>query len=87
MKKKIRIIKQFAVFEEKEVRRTWHNNRWFFSVVDIVSILSESFNPRRYWSDLKRKLISEGYKELYDKIVQLKLPSADGKLYETDSLD
>ncbi len=77
--------KNIAVFEEKEVRKIWHDEQWYFSIIDIVSILSESPHPRRYWSDLKRKLISEGYSELYDKIVQLKLVSSDGKLYETDS--
>ena len=74
-----------TIFEEKEVRRSWHDEQWFFSIIDIVGILSESPNPRRYWSDLKRKLISEGYSELYEKIVQLKLQSSDGKMYETDS--
>ena len=82
---KLKKLKNIAIFEDKEVRRTWHDEQWYFSVVDIVAILSESPNPRRYWSDLKRKLISEGYSELYEKIVQLKLPSLDGKLYETDS--
>ena len=57
----------------------------YFSVIDVVAILSESLNPRRYWSDLKKKLISEGYTQLYEKIVQLKLLSSDGKSYETDS--
>src|SRR3990167_10526157 len=76
-----------TIFEEKEVRRSWHDEQWFFSIIDIVGILSESPNPRRYWSDLKRKLISEGYSELYEKIVQLKLSSADGKMYETDTSD
>ncbi|MHB1316375.1 MAG: BRO-N domain-containing protein [Minisyncoccota bacterium] len=76
-----------AVFEEKDVRRAWHNDEWHFSIVDIVAILSGTPNPRRYWSDLKRKLISEGYSELYEKIVQLKLPSSDGKMYETDSVN
>ena len=82
---KLKKLKNIAIFEDKEVRRTWHDEQGYFSVVDIVAILSESPNPRRYWSDLKRKLISEGYSELYEKIVQLKLPSLDGKLYETDS--
>ena len=85
MKKKINTTKQIAIFEEKEVRRTWHGEQWFFSIIDIVGILSGSLNPRRYWSDLKIKLASEGYNELYEKIVQLKLPSSDGKFYETDS--
>ncbi|HEY4515219.1 MAG TPA: Bro-N domain-containing protein [Candidatus Paceibacterota bacterium] len=84
MKKRLN-PKSVAIFEEKEVRRTWHDEQWYFSIIDIVAILSESPYPRRYWSDLKRKLISEGYSELYDKIVQLKLLSVDGKLYETDS--
>ncbi len=76
-----------VIFEEKEVRRVWHDEQWFFSVVDIVAILSQSPNPRRYWSDLKRKLISEGYFQLYEKIVQLKTPSSDGKMYLTDAVN
>ena len=76
-----------ALFEGNKVRRVWHDEKWFFSVVDIVAILSESANPRRYWSDLKIKLATEGYSELYEKIVQLKLQSSDGKLYETDCSD
>lgn len=79
--------KNITLFEGNKVRRIWHEDKWFFSVIDIVAILSESPNPRRYWSDLKRKLTSEGYSELYEKIVQLKLVSNDGKLYETDSSD
>lgn len=74
-------------FEQKEVRKIWHNERWYFSIVDIVFILSESNNPRRYWSDLKKKLTDEGYSELYENIVQLKLESADGKKYLTDASD
>jgi prophage antirepressor-like protein len=75
-----------SIFQEKEVRRIWHNEQWYFSVVDIVAVLSESSNPRRYWSDLKRKLIEEGYIQLYEEIVQLKLLASDGKYYETDSV-
>ena len=77
--------KQIILFEEKEVRRTWHKEQWYFSIIDMVGILSESPNPRRYWSDLKRKLVSEGYSELYENIVQLKMESSDGKKYETDA--
>jgi len=72
-----------AVFENKEIRRTWHNEEWWFSVVDVVGVLTESTVPRRYWSDLKGTLQQEG-SEVYEKIVQLKLPSSDGKSYETD---
>ncbi len=72
-----------SVFQGKDIRRTWHKNEWWFSVVDIVAALTDSSVPRRYWSDLKIKLGEEGA-ESYEKIVQLKLPSTDGKKYETD---
>ena len=56
-----------------------------FSIIDIVEVLTESSYPRRYWSDLKRKLFeNEGFSQLYDKIVQLKLTANDGKMRETE---
>lgn len=75
------------LFENKKIRYVWNaeEEEWYFSVVDIVEVLTESQNPRRYWSDLKIKLTKEG-SELYDKIVQLKLIAPDGKLRETDVL-
>jgi len=75
--------KELVVFQDKKIRRIWHNEEWNFSIIDIVEVLTESSIPRRYWSDLKAKLKEEGF-ELSEKIVQLKLPSQDGKLYETD---
>jgi DNA-damage-inducible protein D len=74
-------------FQGKQIRRAWHNGRWFFSVVDVVGLLTESAEPRRYWSDMKRRIRDEGFRELYAKCVQLKLPSADGKSYVTDTAD
>lgn len=73
------------IFEEKKVRTVWDDEteEWYFSIVDTIEILTDSDNPRRYWSDLKRKLTKEG-SQLYANIVQLKMPSADGKLYKTD---
>jgi len=73
------------LFNQKEVRRYWDedNKQWFFSIIDIVAILSGTSNPRRYWSDLKSKLRKEG-SEVYDNIVQLKMPASDGKNYNTD---
>lgn len=73
----------FAVFEGKTIRKIWYKDEWWFSVVDIVAVLTESSNPRRYWSDLKIQLKEQGF-ELYGNIVQLKLLSSDGKYYETD---
>ena len=79
---------KLALFEEKEIRRTWEKGKWYFSVVDVVFAFTDSKNPRRYWSDLKIKLRDEGYDiQSYEKIVQLKLESTDGKKYKTDCAD
>jgi len=68
------------------IRRQWHNGAWYFSVVDVVAVLTDARIPRNYWSDLKRRLMQdEGYDELHAKIVQLKMRSADGKAYATDA--
>ncbi len=75
---------KIAIFRNKEIRKTIHNNEWWFSVIDIVAALTDSNNPRRYWSDLKIKLKNEGFIEVYEKIVQLKLEAPDGKLRATD---
>lgn len=72
-----------VIFQRKNVRRVWHNEGWWFSVIDIVAVLTDSSIPKRYWSDLKIKLLEEGF-EPYDKIVQLKMPAEDGKSRETD---
>ncbi len=75
-----------AVFEDKKIRRALHAGEWYFSVIDIVEVLTGSPNPRRFWSDLKIQLAeNEGFVQLYGKIVQLKLESADGKKYLTDT--
>ncbi len=74
-----------VVFQEKTIRRIWQNNEWWFSVIDVVGVLSESDNPKRYWSDLKRKMVQEsGMAQPYEKIVRLKLKAPDGKQRETD---
>jgi len=72
-------------YNNKEVRAIWdeENSKWWFSVVDVVSAITESPRPRKYWNTLKTKLKQEG-NELSSKIGQLKLMSADGKKYATD---
>ena len=75
---------QLAVFKGKQIRKTIHNNEWCFSIIDVISVLTESARPRKYWNDLKKKLADEGYNQLSEKIGQLKLKSSDGKSYETD---
>lgn len=76
---------QIQVFDDRKVRTVWDSDTedWYFSVVDVVGVLTDSENPRRYLSDLKRKLKSEG-SEVYEKIVQLKMQAADGKMRMTD---
>ncbi len=74
-----------VLFKEQQIRRIWHKDEWWFSVVDVVGALTDSSNARRYWSDLKIQLTEkEDFSELYEKIVQLKLPAPDGKMRETD---
>ena len=72
-----------VVFQDKNIRRIWFQDEWYFSVVDVVGALIDNKRPRKYWSDLKIKLITEGSK-LSEKIGQLKLIAEDGKLRETD---
>lgn len=72
------------VFKGREIRRTLHNNEWWFSVIDVIGALTGNKRPRKYWSDLKKKLLLEGFEQLSEKIGQLKLQSPDGKFYATD---
>jgi len=80
--------KVIAIFEGQQIRRHWDDEKelWFFSVIDMITILTGSSIPRRYWSDLKTKLKNEG-SQLYDKIVQLKFIAQDGKYYISDAAD
>lgn len=76
------------IFDKKQVRTYWEEvqEKWYFSVIDVVEILTGSSVPKRYWSDLKKKLTAEG-SEAYDKIVRLKMQAEDGKMRETDTAD
>ena len=79
---------KLAIFEEKEIRREWFKEDWYFSVIDVVEALVENNKrPRKYWSDLKQKLISEGFVEVPEKIGQLKMLAKDGKMRLTDVAD
>jgi len=79
---------QIKLFNHKKVRTHWDEKleKWYFSVIDVVEILTDSSIPKRYWSDLKKKLINEG-NEMYEKIVQLKVIANDGKMRVTDFAD
>lgn len=86
MDNKLNIITN--LFEGNEIRSIWDAEKedYYFSVVDVISALTEANIPRNYWSDLKRRLKKEG-SELHENIVQLKMKAHDGKLRETDTLD
>lgn len=76
------------IFEEKKVRTVWDNEleKWYFSVIDVIEILTDSPRPRKYWNALKTKLNAEG-SQLSHKLGQLKMLSSDGKYYKTDVAD
>jgi hypothetical protein len=79
---------KIAIFEGNKIRREWDDKKekWYFSIIDIISVLTKTDRPRKYWADLKKKLKSEG-SELSEKIGQLKMISSDGKYYLTDVAD
>jgi len=75
---------KLAVFEGKRIRKILHEGEWWFSIIDVIDILVGGDRPRKYWNDLKNKLIAEGYGEVSEKIGQLKMIAPDGKHRLTD---
>jgi len=76
---------KLSIFQGKKIRRVLQNDEWYFSIVDIVKVLTNSPIPRNYWTKLKKKLVEEeGVDEMHPIWMQLKLPAADGKKYLTD---
>jgi len=82
-------MSNIKLFESRQVRSEWSEKEqlWYFSIIDVVEILTESQRPRKYWADLKKKLLQEGFEQLSAKIGQLKMKSSDGKKYFTDVAD
>ena len=80
--------KRIAIFKDKKIRRQWNEKqeKWYFSVVDVVAALTQSINPRNYWKVLKNRLKQEG-SEVVTKCNQLKMQASDGKFYLTDAAD
>jgi len=81
-------MSNIKLFESKHVRSAWDANKgkWFFSIVDVVEVLTDSPNPRKYWSVLKTRLKKEE-SQLTTNCSQLKMQAADGKFYLTDVAD
>jgi len=84
MPKKIIDPTRIDIFQKKEIRKTIYKNEWYFSVIDVIAALTESVNPRDYWFKMKIRVNSEDGAELSTICRQLKMKSADGKLYLTD---
>ena len=80
---------EIKIYENKEIRSVWDNEKeeWYFSVVDVVGVLTESANPRDYWYRVKKRMTDEEKSELSTYCRQLKLESSDGKKYKTDVAD
>lgn len=76
-------MNKLVLFEQKEIRRIWHNEQWYFSIVDVCEVLTESPEPRKYWSVLKTRLKKE-QSQLTTICSQLKMKAVDGKYYKTD---
>lgn len=81
-------MNEMKLFDDISIRTIWNEEeqQWYFSVVDVVAVLSGSTQPRKYWNDLKKKLSIMG-SQLSEKIGQLKMKSSDGKYYNTDALN
>jgi len=74
-----------SIFEQKQIRRIWHKGEWYWSIVDVIAILSDSPQPRVYWARVKERIKTEGFNEALAKIEQLKLKSPDGRFRLTDT--
>ena len=74
--------KNLIPFEGKPIRKIWHSDEWYFSVVDVIEVLTDSPLPRQYWNKVKKTILKEN--QLYPFWIQLKLLSTDGKSYKTD---
>lgn len=75
---------ELILFENNQIRRQIYNGEWFYSIVDIVGILTESNRPEKYWNDLKKKIEVERNYQLSEKIGRLKMIAKDGKMRTTD---
>jgi len=81
---------QLSIFDAEataQIRHVWHEGRWFFSVIDVVGMLTDASKPRMYWADMKRRIETEGFLEVLAKCQQLKMLAPDGKQRLTDAVD
>ena len=81
-------MSNIKLFEEKKIRSLWNSEKekWYFSIIDVIEILTDSPRARKYWNALKKKLNEEG-SQLSQNLGQLKMKAGDGKMYSTDVAD
>jgi len=79
-----KLTTKIEIFQKKEIRKIIHKNEWWFSIIDVIEALTGTERPRKYWNDLKKKLVKEGYSEVSENIGQLRITAPDGKKRETD---
>lgn len=84
MSNELKENKELVLFENNQIRRIEYNGQWYYSIIDIIRILTNSDRPEKYWNDLKKKLENEGHFKLSEKIGKLKMRSKDGKMRGTD---
>jgi len=77
---------KIALFQGRKVRKIIYQKEWYFSIIDIITVLTGSTIPKRYWADLKKKLEKEGYIEVYEKIVRLKMKAFDEKMLKMEAV-
>lgn len=76
---------QLAIFEQKPIRKAEHNGEMYFSIVDIIEILTDSPSPKTYWAKLKKKFADESGVQVFPNSELLKMKASDGKTYKTDA--
>lgn len=76
---------KIVLFQEKEVRRIWHNEHWYFSVIDVIAILTDSPSPNTYWEKVKKRMKTEMINELSPNWGRLKMLAADGRKRLTEA--
>src|SRR5260370_22157444 len=80
-------LELFDELADTQVRKVWHDGRWFLSVIDVIALLTDAPKPRQYWFDMKRTVHAEGFREVSEKIRQLRMTASDGKQRLTDAAD
>jgi prophage antirepressor-like protein len=78
-------MRDVSLFAQKQIRRVWHKGEWYYSITDVIAVLTDSPHPRNYWAVLKNRVKAEGLDEAFVQIEQLRLKSLDGRFRHADT--